>query len=102
MMEYARGGALIDVVVREGTLSEGFAAAATMQVASALEFMHDRGVVHRDMKPENLLLESMETKLIKARGMRRVACGAWHAARGMWRAACGVQRVACGMPPCSM
>ena len=57
VMEYARGGSLIDVIVKHGQLSESLAAAATMQVASALAFMHGKGVVHRDIKPENLLLD---------------------------------------------
>ena len=57
VMEYARGGSLIDVIVKHGQLSESLAAAATMQIASALTFMHGKGVVHRDIKPENLLLD---------------------------------------------
>ena len=54
VMELAKGGALMDVVARDQKLSEQLAAKATEQIASALVFMHSRGVVHRDVKPENL------------------------------------------------
>lgn len=65
VMELATGGALIDVVTRLGLLSESFAAAVTMQMASAIAYMHYKGIVHRDLKPENVLLASDETKIIK-------------------------------------
>lgn len=45
VMELAHAGALFDVVLESGHLSEAFAAAATMQIASALAYMHKRGVV---------------------------------------------------------
>ena len=65
VMEYAKGGALVDVVVKDGKLSESFTAACVMQVASALEFMHANGVVHRDIKPENVLVSYIKTRLVK-------------------------------------
>lgn len=65
VMEYAKGGALVDVVVKDGKLSESFTAACVMQVASALEFMHANGVVHRDIKPENVLVSDIKTRLVK-------------------------------------
>eukprot|EP00966_Prymnesium_polylepis_P009139 210634-Prymnesium_polylepis.1 len=58
VMELASGGELFEWVMKKGCLTEKYAASATMQVASALAFMHGKGIVHRDMKPENLLLEN--------------------------------------------
>ena len=39
------------------------ALAITRQIASALDFAHQRGVIHRDMKPENILLHEGEAML---------------------------------------
>lgn len=57
VMELAQGGELFQWIMQEGSLTEKYAALATIQIASALSFMHAKGIVHRDMKPENLLLE---------------------------------------------
>lgn len=65
VMELATGGALMDMVAREGSLSESLCAKATAQIADALAFMHRAGVVHRDMKPENLLLADEASFIIK-------------------------------------
>lgn len=65
VMEMASGGALMEKIVRDGQLSEQLAAKATQQIAKALAFMHKAGVVHRDMKPENLLLADETSFIIK-------------------------------------
>ncbi len=55
-MERMRGGTLHDAVMkRGGCLREDEAADVIAQLASAISFLHARGVAHRDLKPENVL-----------------------------------------------
>jgi hypothetical protein len=55
-MEYVPGGTLKEKISREGPLAAREAAALGAQVAEALGAAHDRGMVHRDIKPQNVLL----------------------------------------------
>jgi calcium/calmodulin-dependent protein kinase I len=56
IMELMSGGELFDYVVQKGTLTEEEASRIVRKVTSALVYLHSRNVIHRDMKPENLLL----------------------------------------------
>jgi serine/threonine-protein kinase len=56
-MDFVDGISLLDVLEKGVTLSERLALHVTMQVASALQHMHDKGIVHRDMKPANLVMD---------------------------------------------
>ena len=53
---YAGGGDLSRLLQKEGVLQPGLAAALCSQVADALQDAHQVGVVHRDVKPPNVLL----------------------------------------------
>jgi serine/threonine protein kinase len=55
-MEYVPGGTLNDRIIGEGALDPGTVAELGCQVVEALEFAHKRGVIHRDVKPPNILL----------------------------------------------
>jgi eukaryotic-like serine/threonine-protein kinase len=55
-MEWVRGGPLSDVVRDHGPVDPRVAATYTLQAARGLQFAHRHGMVHRDVKPANLLL----------------------------------------------
>ncbi|KAL4312032.1 hypothetical protein GQ457_01G032160 [Hibiscus cannabinus] len=57
VMELASGGELFAKVLRRGRLVEPAARRYFTQLVSALHFCHENGVAHRDVKPQNLLLD---------------------------------------------
>ena len=56
VFEYIHGENLKELVVRKGRLSVRAALELASQVARGLAFAHQQGVVHRDVKPQNVLL----------------------------------------------
>ncbi len=56
VMEYVEGIDLYDLLDQAGRLPYDVAAIAAMQVARALDYVHYRGVVHRDVKPANIMI----------------------------------------------
>jgi beta-lactam-binding protein with PASTA domain/tRNA A-37 threonylcarbamoyl transferase component Bud32 len=63
-MEYLPGGTIKDRVRREGALPPAEAADVALQISEALDAAHSRDLVHRDVKPHNILIsESGEVKV---------------------------------------
>ena len=56
--EYANRGEIFDYIARYGRMSEARARTTFAQIISAVEYCHSIGVAHRDLKAENLLLDS--------------------------------------------
>jgi eukaryotic-like serine/threonine-protein kinase len=57
-MEHVPCGNLKDRIGRAGPLDPGEAARLASQIAEALRVAHERGMVHRDIKPQNVLLDA--------------------------------------------
>ena len=55
-MEYVEGENLWDLVQNRGILSETEALKYICQIGKALKFVHEKGLLHRDIKPQNIML----------------------------------------------
>jgi len=61
VMELLRGEPLSEVITREAPLSLERATPLVVEVAEALESAHQQGIVHRDIKPHNIVLTDAES-----------------------------------------
>eukprot|EP00980_Cylindrotheca_fusiformis_P031710 scaffold26835_cov98-Cylindrotheca_fusiformis.AAC.1 len=64
VLDLINGGELFDRLVENGAYSELDASRLMREVASAMNFLHGIGVVHGDLKPENLMLSQTHTSAI--------------------------------------
>jgi beta-lactam-binding protein with PASTA domain len=72
-MEYLPGGTLKDRILKRGALPARTAAAVALQIAEALQAAHKSGVVHRDIKPHNILITDSGDIKVTDFGIARAA-----------------------------
>jgi serine/threonine protein kinase len=73
VMEHCAGGTLTELSAREGALEPERAAAVVAAVCSSLDFAHRAGVVHRDVKPDNVLFADDGTLKVADFGIAKAA-----------------------------
>ncbi len=72
-MEYVSGGTLKERIVRRGPLKPHIAASMALQIAEALAIAHEKGVIHRDIKPQNVLMTETGDLKVADFGIARAA-----------------------------
>ncbi|GMG23907.1 unnamed protein product [Ambrosiozyma monospora] len=84
VLEYASGGELFDYILEHKYLKESLASRLFAQLVSGVDYMHNKGIVHRDLKLENLLLDKHKNIVITDFGfvnsfaghdLMRTSCG---------------------------
>lgn len=76
VMDLVEGGSLRDLLDREGRLPEPRALAIIAALSSALGAAHARGMVHRDVKPSNVLIDAQGRPLLADFGLARAVAEA--------------------------
>ena len=73
VMEYVQGKTLKEVIQERGRLSAPLACQIAIRILSALEHAHRNGIVHRDIKPQNILVHADGHIKVADFGIARIA-----------------------------
>jgi tRNA A-37 threonylcarbamoyl transferase component Bud32 len=74
-MRYLSGGSLKELIALHGPMPLARAAQLFYQVADALDYAHSQGVVHRDVKPSNVLLDQRGEAFLSDFGIAKIVAG---------------------------
>ena len=72
VMEYVEGADLYDLLENSPRLPPDIVAIIALQIARALDYAHFRGVIHRDVKPANIILSKLGTVKLTDFGIARL------------------------------
>ena len=81
VMRFCSGGNLADYLLREGRPSEQKRLEWSTQLAAGMAFLHSQGVTHRDLKPDNILIDSDGCLKIADIGLAKVVWDVQQASR---------------------
>ncbi|CAF4744154.1 unnamed protein product [Pieris macdunnoughi] len=65
IMDFMRGGELFERLVQDDHINETDVIVYVGQICEALRYLHSKNIIHMDIKPENILCESPNTRLVK-------------------------------------
>ncbi|KAF8143363.1 kinase-like domain-containing protein [Mycena galopus ATCC 62051] len=65
VLELADGGDLLDYILQRGGLTEDTVKHITYQMCQALAYIHEKGIIHCDLKPEHVLLTTDDPPIVK-------------------------------------
>lgn len=75
VMQYVKGPTLAELLARDGALNQRSAVEVAARVCDALAAAHRLGIVHRDVKPGNIMLEDSRTVKVMDFGIAKTAMG---------------------------